>query len=795
MGRYILDINRAKSPSLAGLKASNLRYLKQAGFRIPETLVCSFAAYEDYLADRATVLARLRLELERQIKDNRSYGVRSSANVEEGQTYSFAGQFETFLNVNSVGGILAAIQRVWDSSRNDRAGTYLSRIGTHAGSRIKIGVIIQEMVDSEWAGVVFTKNPMNGMDEAIIEMVQGLGTGLNTAGTSPARWVHKWGRWIAKPQDGDERQPVAEEVISGARRIAARYGRPADLEWAYSKGVLYWLQLREITALKGINIYSNRISREFLPGQVKPLVWSVNVPLVNSAWKRLLIELAGREAASIEVDRMARAFHYRAYFNMGVIGDLFELLGMPRESIELMMGLDRPASGGPQMKPTAKTLKYLPRILAFAASKSFFDRKIRRFLSAESRQRWQAATSGLDGLGEEDTLGRVGKLYELNREGAYFVIVTQLLLGAYSFIYRRTAEDRGEDLATGVTFLRRDQLRDVDPTHELAMLNRKYRDLPEAERNRLAEWRLPGHSGSPQLEEFNAAFTGFLDRFGHLSDRSNDFSAVSWREQPETALELLIGYQAPPGRAQAEAVSPPPPRGLRGMLLRYLWRKAISYADYRERVNALYTYGYAQFRPAFLHLGRMLKGRGILDHEDDIFFLSMEEVRRAVTAGAAAESCRARVAERKIEMETYKDIELPSIIVDDFPPPSIPKQSIAREMVGTGTSRGCYHGRATVVRSSADFGKVKEADVIVIPYSDASWTPLFSKAGAVVSESGGMLSHASIVAREYGIPAVVSVADACRVEDGTPLTVDGSTGLVTIHRQTSIDPEAGSGVT
>lgn len=231
------------------------------------------------------------------------------------------------------------------------------------------------------------------------------------------------------------------------------------------------------------------------------------------------------------------------------------------------------------------------------------------------------------------------------------------------------------------------------------------------------------------------------------------------------------------------------------MLLRYFRRKAIRYAEYRERVNGLYTYGYAQFRPAFLHLGRMLQSRGILDHEGDIFLLSMEELRGAVTAGATAESCRARVAERRLEMETYKDIELPGIIVGDIPPQTIPKQSIAREMVGTGTSRGCYHGRATVVRSSADFGKVKEADVIVIPYSDASWTPLFAKAGAVVSESGGMLSHASIVAREYGIPAVVSVADACRVEDGTPLTVDGSTGLVTIHRQPSMNPETGSKAT
>lgn len=785
MGRYILDINAAHRPSVAGLKASNLRYLKRAGFRVPKTLICPFGVYEDYALEQGPVLARLRLELEKEIRDDQTYSVRSSASVEDGQGFSFAGQFETFLDVSSVEGVLSAIQRVWDSSRNERAGEYMTRTGAYAGGHVKIGVVIQEMVHSEWAGVVFTKNPVDGMDEAIIEVVQGLGSLLNQEGTKPERWVNKWGRWISRPQDGDAHLAMVEAVLSGAMRIAAKYGRPVDLEWAYSNGDLYWLQLREITALKGVNIYSNRISKEFLPGQVKPLVWAVNVPLVNSAWKRLLVELLGKEAETIDVDSLAKAFHYRAYFNMGVLGDLFELLGMPRESIELLMGLERPVSGGPRMRPGAKALKYVPRILAFVVGKIFFDARIERFISVENQQRWSHLMAGTDSWGERETLDRVERLYDLNREGAYYVIVTQLLLGAYSFLYRRMAD--ATESANEMVFRRRDEMSDVDPSHDLAILNQRYKALPESEKRNLTEGKVPDGSHSLELAEFREAFRDFLAKFGHLSDRSNDFSAVPWREQPDTAVKFLVSYQAPASRGEAEAVSSSSAKSIRGLLMSRLRRKVVRYAEYRERVNARYTYGYAQFRPAFLHLGRMLQGRDVIDLAEDIFFLSLEEIRRIVNSMETAENYKTRVAARKIEMENCKEVELPGIIVGDDPPQAVPKQTIAQEMTGTGTSRGYYQGRATIVLSHPDFSKVREGDVIVIPYSDASWTPLFAKAGAVVSESGGMLSHTSIVAREYGIPAVVSVTDACRIEDGTLVTVDGYGGLVIIHRRESTD--------
>ena len=129
-------------------------------------------------------------------------------------------------------------------------------------------------------------------------------------------------------------------------------------------------------------------------------------------------------------------------------------------------------------------------------------------------------------------------------------------------------------------------------------------------------------------------------------------------------------------------------------------------------------------------------------------------------------------------MEEYEDLVLPEIIFGDAPPLNLLQQKIGMELTGVGTAGGHYSGPARVVRGVGDFGKIREGDVLVIPYSDVSWTPLFSKAKAIISESGGLLSHSAIVAREYNIPAVVSVHGVLELKDNTIVAVDGYNGEI-----------------
>ena len=178
-------------------------------------------------------------------------------------------------------------------------------------------------------------------------------------------------------------------------------------------------------------------------------------------------------------------------------------------------------------------------------------------------------------------------------------------------------------------------------------------------------------------------------------------------------------------------------------------------------------------------MGRHLVQRGALASDEDVFYLTWEEVRGIADNGQAESDYQGLVKERKREMEQVEDIVLPSIIYGDTAPPV--ETAGSESLKGVPTSRGQYTGPVKVLQGIEDLAKLEEGDVLVIPYSDVGWTPLFTKAGAVIAESGGILSHSSIVAREYGIPAVVSVPGACRLADNTVVTVDGYRGEIVVR--------------
>jgi pyruvate,water dikinase len=170
----------------------------------------------------------------------------------------------------------------------------------------------------------------------------------------------------------------------------------------------------------------------------------------------------------------------------------------------------------------------------------------------------------------------------------------------------------------------------------------------------------------------------------------------------------------------------------------------------------------------------------MLDRSDDIYYLTHQEVSSLVQGELPADEAQGLVAQRRQEMIDLEDVTLPELIHGDQPPPlELIYDDSAQQQAGTASSPGYYRGTARVITSAEAFEKVQPGDVIVIPFSDVGWTPIFSRAGAVIAESGGMLSHSSIVAREYGIPAVVSVNHACQwIRDGDLLAVDGFKGVV-----------------
>jgi phosphohistidine swiveling domain-containing protein len=772
--QFIRPVTQFKNDRLIGEASVGIKILLEHGYPVPLTHVCSSEAYDEYLRNGSCLMTNLEEELRRKLDLRESYSIRASAILEDGQSQPPAGQFVAS-NVRGVAQILESIQKVWESSKPNCLAAYPAKPSILSG-KPRMAAIIQRMVEARTSGVVLTRNPLNGCDEVILEAVSGVGDSLLQDGVTPYRGVFKWGEWVEEPEIPGMPLELIEDVVRKATTLAKKRRAPLNLEWTYDGHSLYWLQLQRITLSSGVNFYSNKMAKEFLPGIIKPLVWSVNIPVVCGAWVRLLTELVGD--LGVTPQDLAKSFYYRAYFNMGVIGDVFDAFGMPREGLEVLMGYGANAPEKPSLKPGPKSLKHLPRLMLFAIDKFFFGRKMRRFIREGEDMSGGVRRETPETLDERNTIGALERLCKDNENAAYFVIVSMLLSALYNRLLLNQLEKRGwtlGDLRTGYA-----DYRDIDPHWGIWNLHQKYVKLPQNVRREL-HILLASEEGREQdadLSSFRRDLADFMHRFGHLRDQGNDFSNAPWREQPQLVLTMVSqqdgsGYHSAK-KAARETV------GRAGFGLSWAYQKARKHQEYKDRISFIYTRRYGQFRPYFLHLAKLLKTRGLITNVDDIFYLTFDEIKRVVEDGRLSDELSSKLVRRKREILEYEEVHLPEVIYGDSAPAPVIRKEGAKILKGIPASGGYYSGNTCVVRGAHDFSKVTVGVVLVIPFSDISWTPIFARAGAVISESGGVLSHSAIISREYGIPSVVGVKGACELGDGRRVHVDGFSGRVVL---------------
>lgn len=768
MHNYVTPLSSPKNANLIGRKAASLAWLQNANFLIPKTIVCTTQLFDDWQKQKALPLS-LAPELASHLNKNKKYAVRSSGTLEDMTENSFAGQYETRLQIQGVEAIAEAIEQVLESTNSEQLHSYLKEAGIDQ-NKVSMAVIVQEMVKPVISGVAFSKNPITGFDETIIEAVEGTGTQLVQGTVTPARWVYKWGKWITYPNEKailtDEQVDHLLEQISS---ISDKYNQPADIEWVFDGEQFYFVQIRPITTLQTLNIYSNRISKEVLPGIILPLIWSINVPLVNTAWIKMFTELIGPNG--LQPADLSKSFHYRAYFNMGAMGVIFDAMGMQPETLEVMIGLE----GGdqrPSFRPSLKIMKHMPRMLKFAWQKWRYAAEIEKKLPIFQAEYDHLASLPMPET-EPELIQAIDHLFNLTIDMAYMNIVGPLLSQLYTTQFNRQLDKDGIS-STSFDF-RADsaEFEPYDPNIALEKLNQASSDLSHEDQSQLEAGTLNSDS-----EPFASKFESFVHQFGHMSDSSNDFSQVPWRENRPLLQKMIAHFEKAHSAENSITWSDLSAQGKTNRSLTRKYQKAKQFQLYREQISSTYIFGYGLFRNYFRKLGQIFAQKNLIDDTDDIFYLYYDEVNQTIADHVPQ---RELVKSRKQEIESVQNAIMPETIYGNASPPVQTALDIENgsSIKGVPTSPGYYQGPVRVITKASEFEKVNSGDVLVIPFSDVSWTPLFAKAGAIVAESGGMLSHSSIVAREYGLPAVVSVQAACaRFKDGEEVLVDGYQGTV-----------------
>lgn len=814
VGGVPLALAGAASPADIGGKAHVLGRCIELGYEVPAGIVLPVGAEPD---DEFLAAANALGEV---------VAVRSSGVAEDLDEASFAGQYETVLGIDPSDAVAlrAAIAAVHESASSGLARTYAAGGAADLGG---MAVVVQAQVDARTAGVAFSADPVTGDEVAIVSAVTGLGDRLVGGAVTPQDWRATPGsppRAVGAAPESVLSDHEAQEVVDLVRRVSHDLGGPVDIEWARSEdGTLHLLQARPITALPrrpDIEFPTEGTWEKDTSHLCEPLT-----PIAETLWAPPL------EAAFA---------HVAATYGLLIDGMEFRCFGGELYSHAI------PPGGKEGAAPPWWVMGLVSRVVPLFRRKVRAARSaVESGLPERTIDRWYdewrpelAARIGtlrsveLDSLDEAALAAHLDDLERLMGDAhrIHFLLFIPYLMAVRPYV--ELAESTlGWSTSESLALL--DGLSDASsaPTQDLrevaatamahdgaARVLRSWSGAPLE--SLLRELRgigadatagaIEGHfarfgcrvtafdPGRPTLDERPGLILGVLR---DLVVEGGDPAALARRlAERRTAAEAAME-----ARLDERAVDPEARERLRGALdsARRVWPVREDNLTYTDALPS------GLVRRAMLEIGRRLVAESILRRPDDACWLELDEV-RALLAGrqlAGDESPSARVARRRAERAWVQAHPGPDTL--GAPPEDPPdlrampapvrattgavlwaieqefshaEASSADTLRGTPASPGTYTGPVRIVRSDRDFGSIEPGDVLVCPITTPAWSLNFGRIGALVTDAGGALSHAAIVAREHGIPAVVATGRATStLRDGQTITVDGATGAVTIH--------------
>ncbi len=829
---FSLDDDAATDPSRAGRKAATLARLRRAGHEVPGGVVLPVAATAAMGEDDDPELLP---DATREILTHAiaalggTVAVRSSAVAEDLPGASWAGQYDSVLGVRTPSELWAAVRRCVASARSLRASAYAQRRGCAPSA---IAVLVQRQVDADVAGVAFTANPVTGDDEVLVSAVTGLADRLVAGEVTPEDWT------VADAGDRDPRRTGGPEAVlttsqvaavaAEARRLAAAIGTPADVEWAIADGRVHVLQARPITALPVAPIldlptggtWEKDASHHTEP--LSPVGTTLYFPPLGGA-----------------VCEMARTY--------GLLIDGMEQRFPGGESYSRILppgGKDGPAPPWwlmgillrvvPPLRAKAQVAR---SVIADDLPQRTLDRWPREWRPDLERRIAELRGVDLEALDDRGLDAHLDRVCALSADGQriHFLLFVPYVMALHDLVTATAdllgwSEAQALDLVGGLSTTSSAPDRDL---RRIAAL---------AQRDPAVARIVADSAGTPPADVLAAlrgagaaeVADGLTEHLAYYGCRTTGYDPgqPSLAERPELVLGILRDLVAAEAttegladdlaRRRAEAderlESAASERGLdepdRRRLHRALERAREAWPVREDNLFFTDSMPCGLMRLAVLEIGRRLADSGDIVRREDACWLEADELRAVLRGGREGlGDLGALVARRRAEHAWVIAHPGPAVIgrpASDPPdlraaPEAVQRTTgamlwmIEREypgervadttaVRGTPGSPGRHTGPVRIVRSEDDFAAVQSGDVVVCPITSPVWSVLFSRIGALVTDAGGSLSHAAIVAREHDVPAVLGTVDGTsRLRDGEIVTVDGGAGTVEEH-------DAGDGV-
>lgn len=823
--------------SRVGGKAAQLHWLIENGFPVPDARVLSVSAFHQHFPglDPAhpppapELSAALRDSLENAcatlLDETTSHlAVRSSALGEDGSAFSYAGQHATYYYVNA-STLPKAVSDCWMSLFSPAANAYRRHLKVDSPD-FGMAVIIQRMVQADRAGVCFTRDPSGARsDLALIEAAWGLGAALVDGRVSPDRyWTDSEGR-LVRQRIGRKRLRVAanlpdpsaprlepvplplqtmpvlsagevDHIGATARRIARLKRTPQDIEWAFSNGEFFVLQTRPVTAI------APRPGTD-IPGRwvlFKPLIENFSEPLTP-----MTVDLLRRVLPPI-----GGFIHGWYYLNLDRLQRVNPLRTSDAQLARLLL-LRKPSNtpGDIQASPAGWRLAGLIRavtllLAGYLSAGAFWSRASRappERLSdfAEHCERVLADP-------ECDALEALKRLlhnrHPLRPIGEYPIQINlasgryMILLGVLKRLLRRLAPHYDQtDLALlcsgGRGMLSRSMVEEIQALARIASRDSQVRTLLLDEKG----ITIGSLSELDAASEFSLGLAGFLSRFGHRTMRELELATPRWREDTTAVLQMIRSAlrnlpvedgtgDTPDHHGQLLAARDRLHQALRGRssraLVDWLIRRIQHYAMLRENSRHYHAMLFDTVRRKLLMLENQLLATGRLRCADDVFFLEYPQIRALAEGRSDWRDVEDAIRVRRRDHQRRSQQPPPETINVDLPDTSLPVPG-GRRLLGDCASPGMVEGVARVIFDPAMDAGLEPGEILVAPYTDPAWTPLFPSAAAIVVEIGSYLSHAGTLAREFQVPCLVDVALCTqRIRSGQRVRVNASEGWLEI---------------